>query len=564
MSSGKLPPSSGAGVSAAGKPANLTPAQKAAAFMAGARLGARSTVMMSEADDEPDQKPSGGSGPSAKSSKPLPASVVAARDKMNAYATKTGGVQALGEAAAAKQRSRAPALLSPHWHSGGSGGSTLRSGASAVATAPMAAPVVSVPAAPADARVDASTGVRVHARLVSEDALAAQLKGVTVVPLSEVRPERALAGWATFGVLYSKGDVKSSQYGKPYTTWRVFDMDRRLVSVMLVDGAVEPLLSVKTGSLLVFGGAEVVRREPHVPGYQQHAPPDFVRVGYALTVKFPRQVLLVGTASDLSQCTGSMRGREAVSRCSVWLNNKDRRELMCLEHTKNALSHASQARPQLYNPSSAPVNIGSFRAGSGVSVTSASNSSVSTQPPSSASASAARPTEAARAAAATATMKGGRNTAAASGAAALARAAASGVAAEDEFAFALAASIAEDAAAATRRRDAAAAAVDQLFGSDEESEHEESEHEDDHNSPATAAAAADNDNDSNAATLSSRSHAGAAAGGVGGLVTQLPVEQQAEVARARVAAQRAGAADALEQGPSAPSLFSRHAAAAGV
>jgi hypothetical protein len=166
-----------------------------------------------------------------------------------------------------------------------------------------------------------------------------------VLGFDRIDPARPPAQWATYGVLYSKGEVKLTSFGKPYMTVRVFDMDRRLANVTLLDGAVDAVLTVRTGTAIVIGAAEVTKRDSHVPGYQR-PPPDFKPVTWGLTISFPGQIMVLGTASDFSQCTGNVSGRDGVHRCSVWLNNKDRRHLLCLEHSKRELQHATSSRGQ--------------------------------------------------------------------------------------------------------------------------------------------------------------------------------------------------------------------------
>ncbi|KAI3718304.1 hypothetical protein L6452_19168 [Arctium lappa] len=118
---------------------------------------------------------------------------------------------------------------------------------------------------------------------------------VEVEKFSGLRIRNLLSGeilsgcWATVGVLYEKGEMRTSSTGKPYSIWQIGCLDEKTVSLFLFGNAYQKNCKEEAGTIFALFNCSV-RKDAKSKG------------GFTLTVFSAPQVLKMGTSADFGTC----------------------------------------------------------------------------------------------------------------------------------------------------------------------------------------------------------------------------------------------------------------------
>ncbi|KVH96525.1 protein MCM10 homolog [Cynara cardunculus var. scolymus] len=172
-----------------------------------------------------------------------------------------------------------------------------------------------------DIEVEKFSGLRIRNQLVSRTDLSDRFADIRFVRLTTIKnllSGEILSGcWATVGVLYEKGGMKTSSTGKPYSIWQIGCLDEKPVSLFLFGNAYQKNCKEEVGTIFALFNCSVRNKS---------------KEGFTLTVFSAPQVLKMGTSADFGTCKS----------CTQVINK--RRGIHCKYHTKNAAQKYSTKR----------------------------------------------------------------------------------------------------------------------------------------------------------------------------------------------------------------------------
>ncbi|XP_021900527.1 protein MCM10 homolog [Carica papaya] len=151
------------------------------------------------------------------------------------------------------------------------------------------------------------SGLRIRSQLLSPAELSDYFSDIRFVRLPTIKNVIAgetLSGcWATIGILYEKGDPKTSSIGKKYSIWKMGCLNNDVISLFMFGDAYQQNWNEQLGT--VFGLFNCSVRK------------DSMGSGFSLSVCSASQILKIGISVDFGICEGK---RKDGTRCTSAVN----------------------------------------------------------------------------------------------------------------------------------------------------------------------------------------------------------------------------------------------------
>ncbi|XP_037519774.1 protein MCM10 homolog isoform X1 [Rhipicephalus sanguineus] len=153
---------------------------------------------------------------------------------------------------------------------------------------------------------DPYSGIRIIRPLVESTVMEARMTGRKMVKMSMVpsfvQQKKIDIDWVTVGVLVNKSPPKTSKNGKPFSIWKLTDLQdcENLVCVFLFGDVHEKHWKTSVGSVVGFLNPSVM---PNKDSFSS-------RKEVCLSIDHPGKVMLMGTSKDFGTCKGKTRDNQ--------------------------------------------------------------------------------------------------------------------------------------------------------------------------------------------------------------------------------------------------------------
>lgn len=190
--------------------------------------------------------------------------------------------------------------------------------------------------------------IRIINPLISSSLMKMRMEGRKMISISKIhlklKTPDLQGDWVTIAVIVGKTDSKSSSTGKPYSIWRLSDLEDldNVVSFFLFGEVHKHLWKTEIGTVIgvlnpsIMESMEKKNSEP------------------AFTIKSPGQLMIMGRSKDLSWCIGTTKKG---NKCGKFINKKLGE--YCSYHVQAAYRKVSSTRLELHG-SAAGVRPKSF------------------------------------------------------------------------------------------------------------------------------------------------------------------------------------------------------------
>ncbi|KAK8777099.1 hypothetical protein V5799_029554 [Amblyomma americanum] len=154
---------------------------------------------------------------------------------------------------------------------------------------------------------DPYSGIRIIRPVVSSTLMEARMTGRKMVKMSMVpsfvKQKNTDIDWVTVGVLVNKSPPKTSKNGKPFSIWKLTDLQdcENLVCIFLFGDVHEKHWKTSVGSVVGFLNPSIM---PNKDSYSS-------RTEVCLSIDHPGKVMLMGTSKDFGTCRGKTRDGQA-------------------------------------------------------------------------------------------------------------------------------------------------------------------------------------------------------------------------------------------------------------
>nr|XP_037281679.1 protein MCM10 homolog [Rhipicephalus microplus] len=153
---------------------------------------------------------------------------------------------------------------------------------------------------------DPYSGIRIIRPLVESTVMEARMTGRKMVKMSMVpsfvQQKKIEVDWVTMGVLVNKSPPKTSKNGKPFSIWKLTDLQdcENLVCIFLFGDVHEKHWKTSIGSVVGFLNPSVM---PNKDSFSS-------RKEVCLSIDHPGKVMLMGTSKDFGTCKGKTRDNQ--------------------------------------------------------------------------------------------------------------------------------------------------------------------------------------------------------------------------------------------------------------
>ncbi|BFZ08670.1 hypothetical protein BsWGS_11709 [Bradybaena similaris] len=179
--------------------------------------------------------------------------------------------------------------------------------------------------------------IRIINPLISSSLMKMRMEGRKMISISKMhlklKTPDLQGDWVTIAVIVGKTDSKSSSTGKPYSIWRLSDLEDldNVVSFFLFGEVHKHLWKTEIGTVIgvlnpsIMESMEKKNSEP------------------AFTIKSPGQLMIMGRSKDLSWCIGTTKKG---NKCGKFINK--RLGEYCSYHVQAAYRKVSSTRLELH------------------------------------------------------------------------------------------------------------------------------------------------------------------------------------------------------------------------
>lgn len=185
---------------------------------------------------------------------------------------------------------------------------------------------------------DPYSGIRIINPLVSSTVMEARMTSRKMVKMSLVptfaQTKKIEDDWVTVGVLVNKSAPKTSKNGKPFSIWKLTDLQdcENLVSIFLFGEVHEKHWKTSVGSVVGFLNPSVMPNKDSYNG----------RSEVCLSIDHPGKVMLMGTSKDFGTCKGISKSGHP---CTMVVNTYTCP--YCVYHVKAEYRKMSSKRTEL-------------------------------------------------------------------------------------------------------------------------------------------------------------------------------------------------------------------------